>query len=295
MTSSNTKAKAKPGRRIENLIWEFKNNKQAIFSLVYISVILLISIFVVFSPNDPNAIDVTGKLKPPSSLHWFGTDDMGRDYFMRVLYGGRVSLLVGILAMFTSIFIGVGAGMASGYFGGIIDTVLMRFVDVLSSIPWIIMVMVISMVFKKGLISLILVIGVLGWMEIARLIRSEVLSVKERDYIKYAVFIGVNPWRIMFTHILPTVFPTVITASTASIASAIMVESALSFLGKGVAAPMSSWGSLLQSSQKFLQKAPYMAIIPGVFIILTVFSFNKLGEVVRVFAEPRVISGEEDV
>ena len=196
--------------------------------------------------------------------------------------------------MFTSIFIGVSAGMAAGYFGGIIDTVLMRFVDVMSSIPWIIMVMVIGMVFKKGLVSLILIIGVLGWLEIARLIRSEVLSVKERDYVRYAAFIGVSPWRIMATHILPAVLPTVITASTASIASAIMVESVLSFLGRGVAAPMSSWGSLLQSSQKFLQKAPYMAVLPGIFIILTVFSFNKLGEVLRVFVEPKIMSGEQD-
>ena len=281
-------------RRIDNLVWELKNNKQAVFSLIYIIIILLVSVLVMFSTVDPDAIDVAGKLKPPSGQHWFGTDDMGRDYFIRVLYGGRVSLLVGILAMFTSIFIGVSAGMAAGYFGGIIDTVLMRFVDVMSSIPWIIMVMVIGMVFKKGLVSLILIIGVLGWLEIARLIRSEVLSVKERDYVRDAVFIGVSPWRIMATHILPAVLPTVITASTASIASAIMVESALSFLGRGVAAPMSSWGSLLQSSQKFLQKAPYMAVLPGIFIILTVFSFNKLGEVLRVFVEPKVISGEQD-
>ena len=281
-------------RRIDNLVWELKNNKQAVFSLIYIIIILLVSVLVMFSTVDPDAIDVAGKLKPPSGQHWFGTDDMGRDYFIRVLYGGRVSLLVGILAMFTSIFIGVSPGMAAGYFGGIIDTVLMRFVDVMSSIPWIIMVMVIGMVFKKGLVSLILIIGVLGWLEIARLIRSEVLSVKERDYVRYAVFIGVSPWRIMATHILPAVLPTVITASTASIASAIMVESALSFLGRGVAAPMSSWGSLLQSSQKFLQKAPYMAVLPGIFIILTVFSFNKLGEVLRVFVEPKVMSGEQD-
>ena len=281
-------------RRIDNLVWELKNNKQAVFSLIYIIIILLVSVLVMFLTVDPDAIDVAGKLKPPSGQHWFGTDDMGRDYFIRVLYGGRVSLLVGILAMFTSIFIGVSAGMAAGYFGGIIDTVLMRFVDVMSSIPWIIMVMVIGMVFKKGLVSLILIIGVLGWLEIARLIRSEVLSVKERDYVRYAVFIGVSPWRIMATHILPAVLPTVITASTASIASAIMVESALSFLGRGVAAPMSSWGSLLQSSQKFLQKAPYMAVLPGIFIILTVFSFNKLGEVLRVFVEPKVMSGEQD-
>lgn len=185
--------------------------------------------------------------------------------------------------------------MISGYFGGIVDSILMRAVDVLSAIPWIIMVMVVGMVFGRGFVSLILVIGLLSWMEIARLVRSEVLSIKERDYVKYAAFIGISPWKVMYSHILPAVLPTMITASTAAIASSIMVESALSFLGRGIAAPMSSWGSLLQNAQKFLQKAPYMAIIPGILIILTVFSFNKLGEVLRVFAEPAVMSGEKDV
>lgn len=282
-------------RRLNNLLFELKNNKQALFALIYVLMIVLISIFVVFINIDPDAIDVTGSLKPPSVMHWFGTDDIGRDYFIRVLYGGRVSIAVGILSMFTSIFIGIFIGMVSGYFGGLVDSVLMRAVDVLSAIPWIIMVMVVGMVFGRGFVSLILVIGLLSWMEIARLVRSEVLSIKERDYVKYSVFIGTSPWRVMYSHILPAVFPTIITASTAAIASSIMVESALSFLGRGIAAPMSSWGSLLQNAQKFLQKAPYMAIIPGILIILTVFSFNKLGEVLRVFAEPAVMSGEKDV
>lgn len=282
-------------RRLDNLVFELKSNKQALFALVYVLMIVLISIFVIFINIDPNAIDVTGSLKAPSAMHWFGTDDIGRDYFIRVLYGGRVSLAVGVLAMFTSIFIGILIGMISGYFGGIVDSILMRAVDVLSAIPWIIMVMVVGMVFGRGFVSLILVIGLLSWMEIARLVRSEVLSIKERDYVKYAEFIGISPWRVMYSHILPAVLPTMITASTAAIASSIMVESALSFLGRGIAAPMSSWGSLLQNAQKFLQKAPYMAVIPGILIILTVFSFNKLGEVLRVFAEPAVMSGEKDV
>ena len=282
-------------RRLNNLLFELKNNKQALFALIYVLMIVLTSILVIFINIDPDAIDVTGSLKPPSAMHWFGTDDIGRDYFIRVLYGGRVSIAVGILSMFTSIFIGIFIGMVSGYFGGLLDSVLMRAVDVLSAIPWIIMVMVVGMVFGRGFVSLILVIGLLSWMEIARLVRSEVLSIKERDYVKYSVFIGTSPWRVMYSHILPAVFPTIITASTAAIASSIMVESALSFLGRGIAAPMSSWGSLLQNAQKFLQKAPYMAIIPGILIILTVFSFNKLGEVLRVFAEPAVMSGEKDV
>lgn len=277
----------KKNRRLENVKYEFKQNKQAIFAAIYLVAIILISIFVVFTSVDPDAIDVANKFQSPSAQHWFGTDELGRDYFIRVLYGGRVSLLVGVLAMVTSIVWGVTIGMISGYFGGFIDNLLMRLVDVFSAIPWIIMVTVVSLLFKRGLASIILVIGLFSWMEVARLVRSEVMSAKEREYVHYAKFIGRSPIRVMTSHVLPSILPTIITAATAQIASAIMVESSLSFLGIGVAAPMSSWGSLLQSSQQYLQRAPYMAVLPGILIILTVYSFNKLGDVLRVFVEPR--------
>lgn len=283
----------KKNRRLENVLYELRHNKQAIFAATYLLVIILISIFIVFVNVDPDAIDVTNKLQGPSAAHWFGTDEMGRDYLARVLYGGRVSLLFGVLAMLTSIFLGVSIGMTAGYFGGLVDNILMRLVDIFSSIPWIIMVTVVGLLFKKGLFSIVIVIGLFSWMEIARLVRSEVLSSKEREYVQYAKFIGVNPLSIMIKHVLPAVFPTIITAATAIIASAIMTESSLSFLGLGVQQPMSSWGSLLQSSQQYLQKAPYMAILPGILIILTVYSFNKLGDVLRVFVEPKITAGEK--
>ena len=283
----------KKNRRLENVLYELRHNKQAIFAATYLLGIILISIFIVFVNVDPDAIDVTNKLQGPSAAHWFGTDEMGRDYLARVLYGGRVSLLVGVLAMLTSIFLGVSIGMTAGYFGGLVDNILMRLVDIFSSIPWIIMVTVVGLLFKKGLFSIVIVIGLFSWMEIARLVRSEVLSSKEREYVQYAKFIGVNPLSIMIKHVLPAVFPTIITAATAIIASAIMTESSLSFLGLGVQQPMSSWGSLLQSSQQYLQKAPYMAILPGILIILTVYSFNKLGDVLRVFVEPKITAGEK--
>lgn len=283
----------KKNRRLENVLYELRHNKQAIFAATYLLVIILISIFIVFVNVDPDAIDVTNKLQGPSAAHWFGTDEMGRDYLARVLYGGRVSLLVGVLAMLTSIFLGVSIGMTAGYFGGLVDNILMRLVDIFSSIPWIIMVTVVGLLFKKGLFSIVIVIGLFSWMEIARLVRSEVLSSKERECVQYAKFIGVNPLSIMIKHVLPAVFPTIITAATAIIASAIMTESSLSFLGLGVQQPMSSWGSLLQSSQQYLQKAPYMAILPGILIILTVYSFNKLGDVLRVFVEPKITAGEK--
>lgn len=263
-----------------------KQDKSAVLALSFLILVLLVSITVQWIPIDPDKLDVLHSLAAPSLQHPFGTDDVGRDYFIRVLYGGRVSLLIGFLAMVMSMSIGVALGLISGYFGGIIDAVLMRLVDVISSIPWIIMVMVIGMLFGRGFLSLILVIGLLSWMEIARLIRSEVLSLKGREYVQYARFLGVPAWKILLSHIFPSILPTTITAATASVASSIMVESALSFLGRGISAPMSSWGSLLQNAQKFLQKAPYMAVLPGILIILTVLSFNKLGEVFRKSLEP---------
>ena len=148
----------KKNRRLENVKYEFKHNKLAIFAAIYLIAIILVSVFVVFSSVDPDALDVAHKLQSPSSAHWFGTDELGRDYFIRVLYGGRVSLVVGVLAMLTSIVIGVTVGMVAGYFGGIVDNILMRIVDVFSSIPWIIMVTVVGLLFKKGLASIIIVI-----------------------------------------------------------------------------------------------------------------------------------------
>ena len=284
----------KTNRRWENVKYEFRHNGQAMFAAAYLIIIILISIFIVFCNVDPDAIDVVNKLSGPSAEHWFGTDELGRDYLVRVLYGGRVSLVVGVLAMVTSIVIGVMVGMIAGYFGGLVDSILMRIVDVFSAIPWIIMVTVVSLLFKKGIASIIIVIGLFSWMGIARLVRSEVLSAKEREYVQYAKFIGVHPMMVIVKQVLPTVFPTIITAATAEIANAIMTESSLSFLGLGVAAPMSSWGSLLQSSQQYLQKAPYMAILPGILIILTVYSFNKLGDVLRVYVEPKITAGESN-
>lgn len=284
----------KTNRRWENVKYEFRHNGQAMFAAAYLIIIILISIFIVFCNVDPDAIDVVNKLSGPSAEHWFGTDELGRDYLVRVLYGGRVSLVVGVLAMVTSIVIGVMVGMIAGYFGGLVDSILMRIVDVFSAIPWIIMVTVVSLLFKKGIASIIIVIGLFSWMGIARLVRSEVLSAKEREYVQYAKFIGVHPMMVIVKQVLPAVFPTIITVATAEIANAIMTESSLSFLGLGVAAPMSSWGSLLQSSQQYLQKAPYMAILPGILIILTVYSFNKLGDVLRVYVEPKITAGESN-
>lgn len=280
-------------RRFDIVKRKFLSDKGMWLAAGFLALVIIASIAVSFTGLDPEAIDVTKMLQEPSSEHWFGTDELGRDYFARVLYGARVSLIVGVLAMLTSVVIGVTVGMIAGYFGGIVDAICMRTVDVICAIPWIIMVTVVSLLFKKGLASIIIVIGCFSWMEIARLVRTETMSAKNREYVQYAELIGVSKFKIILQHILPTIFPVIITAATSAIANAIMVESSMSFLGIGIQPPMSSWGSLLQTAQTNLSKAPYMALIPGLLIVLTICSFNKLGDLLRLYAEPRVTQEEE--
>lgn len=279
-------------RRIKNFKDELKNSKSAIFSVAFLIFIIFISVFAFLIPINPDVTNTANMLQTPSIGHLFGTDELGRDYLTRTIYGGRVSLIVGVLAMIISTSIGVLVGTVSGYLGGKIDNILMRFVDIISSIPWLILVTVISIFLKPGLQTIIIVIGLFTWMEIARLVRAETLSIKEREYVLYAISIGQSSKTIIVKHIIPSVFPTIIIASTTSIAGAIMTESSLSFLGLGIQQPMSSWGNLLQNAQGNLQSAPYMAILPGVLIILTIYSFNKLGNTLRVIVEPKTAGGE---
>lgn len=252
-----------------------------VLSALFLLVLICLSLVAPLLPLDPTVTNVSQMSQPPSWQHLFGTDEVGRDYFIRVVYGGRVSLLVGILAMLTATFIGTVIGLVAGYFGGWLDNVLMRAVDVLSAIPWLVLVIVLSVFLKPGLSTIVIVIGGFSWMNIARLIRAETLAAKERDYVAYGQFIGQKSLTIIAKHVFPSVLPTLIVAATNSISSAIMTESALSFLGMGIQQPMSSWGSLLQNAQATLQSAPYMAILPGLFVVLTVYSFNNLGDFVK--------------
>lgn len=252
-----------------------------LFSVLFLLLLVALSLLAPVLPLDPNTTNVSQMNQPPSLDHLFGTDNVGRDYFARVLYGGRISLLVGILAMLASVLIGSLVGIVAGYFGGLMDSILMRTVDVLSSIPWLVLVIVLSVFLKPGLTTIIIVIGGFSWMRFSRLIRAETLSAKTHDYVSYARFIGVKPWTIIRRHILPSILPTLIVAASSSISSAIMTESALSFLGIGIQQPLASWGSLLQNAQSTLQSAPYMAILPGLFILLTIYSFNNVGDLIR--------------
>ncbi len=286
---------ARPKRRnirLEAAWLSFKRDKTAIVSLSLLLIVVVACLIAPLLPLDPNATDLANRFAGPSLQHIFGTDEYGRDYLARVLYGGRVSLLVGVLAMLTSLVIGILVGTIAGLMGGIVDAILMRIVDILSSIPWLVLVTVLALFMGQGIGSIILVIGCFSWMEISRIVRAETQSIKERDFVQYAQLCGVSTFTVIVRHIVPSALPTILTASTTSLASAIMTESSLSFLGVGIQQPDSSWGSLLQAAQATMQNDIMMALIPGLLIVIVIFAFNKLGNILRVFADPQVMSGE---
>lgn len=269
------------------MIAQFKQQKAGIAALIVLGIFVLAALLAFLAPNDPNKIVVMERLQGPSAAHWFGTDDYGRDYFARALYGGRVSLSVGFLSMIISVTLGTAVGTVAGYFGGKIDNLLMRIVDILMSIPSFFLMLILNAYLRPGIGTIVFIIGILSWMSISRIVRAETLSVKQREYVLYAKVSGQSTFRIITKHIIPSIMPTIIVSATINIASAILMESSLSFLGLGIKQPNSSWGSMLNDAQGFISDAPYMAIFPGLFILLTVLSFNFLGDIFRVAFEPK--------
>nr|WP_312214105.1 ABC transporter permease [Clostridioides sp.] len=266
---------------LERLKDNIKGNNLAMIAFIVIIVFCLASILAFLSPFDPNKINITERLLSPNKTNIFGTDNMGRDYFTRTLYGGRVSLTVGFLSMLISTSVGTFVGAISGYFGGVIDAFITRVLDILMSIPTFFLILVINSFFGSSIKNIIIVIGLLGWMSVARVVRSETLSIKEREYVLYAKSLGQRPLKIITKHIIPSILPTVIVTASINIANSVLMESSLSFLGLGVQQPNSSWGSMLKDAQGFLTDAPHMAMFPGLFILLTVLSFNLIGDTLR--------------
>ncbi len=274
-------------RIIDNLNHQLKENRLAMLSVITVLILIIASGLAFLAPHDPNRIDVMAHLQAPSQEHWFGTDPLGRDYFARALHGGRVSLLVGFLSMIISTAIGTLVGTVAGYAGGRVDSIIMRIIDILMSVPTFFLILILNAYLKPGVQNIILIIGLFSWMGTARIVRGETLSVKKREYVLYSNVIGEKAGPVIFRHIIPNIFPTVIVVSTLNIASAIMTESALSFLGLGVRQPDSSWGSMLKGAQSYMGEAPYLAIFPGMLILLTVLSFNVLGDAIRLAMDPR--------
>ncbi len=269
----------------------YKNiNKNLILYLGLIIVIFFIflAIFAPFITSyEPDEINMTEIFLPPSEKHLFGTDELGRDVFTRVVYGSRISLFVGIVAVGISIIIGVILGLISGYFGGIIDSIIMRFTDVMLCFPSFFLILAVIAFLNPSIINVMVIIGLTGWMGVARLVRAETMSVKTREYIIAAKLSGLNHSKILFKHIMPNVLAPVFVTATLGMAGAILTESSLSFLGLGVQPPTASWGNILTAGKDNIMFAWWLSLFPGVAILVTALGYNMLGEGLRDFLDPK--------
>lgn len=266
------------GRR---LALKLKSNKLAMACLVILILILCASALASLSPYDPDAMNVQEKLVSPSLAHPFGTDMYGRDYFTRALYGGRISLTVGLMAAVCAVAVGTVIGTFSGYMGGWIDAVIMRLTDCFMALPSFLLMIVLNAIITPGVSTLVLVISFFSWPSMARIARAKTMSIKERDYVTAARNLGASSVRIIFRHIVPNMIGEIVVTLSLVVASAILTEASLSYLGLGVQLPMSSWGSMLQDAQSSFLMRPSLSIYPGLLILLTVLSFNILGNVVQ--------------
>jgi peptide/nickel transport system permease protein len=242
----------------------------------------------VLAPNDPGKTEVSLKLKPPSFEHYLGTDQLGRDVFSRMLYGSRVSLSVGFVAVAISILIGILVGAVAGYYAGWVDSFVMRFVDIMLCFPSFFLILTVVALLGPSLFKVMVVIGITSWMGTSRFVRAEFLSLRERDYVQAAKALGVKDSRIIFRHILPNALAPVFVTATLDVATAILVEAGLSFLGFGVQPPAPSWGNILTEGRTYIFDAWWLTIFPGLAILITVLSFNLLGEGLRDALDPRL-------
>ena len=263
-------------------------NKIAAVCLMILCVIITAALMAPLSSVDPDYMDVMNKMAGPSREHWFGTDELGRDSFTRALYGSRVSLLVGFATMVVSVTAGTCVGAVSGYAGGKIDIILMRIVDMFQSVPSLLMIIVIFSFVPNNMVTLVLMLALFSWTGVARIVRAQKLTLKERDFVIAAKTLGVSHVKIILKHIIPNMTTQIIVAASLSIAGAILDESALSYLGYGVALPKASWGSMLQNAQQYILYDPLLALIPGMFILLTVLCFNILGDALQYALDPRL-------
>ncbi|MFJ5670564.1 oligopeptide ABC transporter permease [Bacillus safensis] len=269
---------------------KFFKNKLAVAGSVILLIIIFSAIFApVIAPYAPEHQDLLKRLQPPSAEHFMGTDKFGRDIFSRVLYGARVSLLVGFVSVVGAITIGTVVGAVAGYFKGFVDSLLMRFVDVVLSIPDIFLLITLVTIFKPGIDKLILIFALTGWTTTARLIRSEFLSLRTREFVLAARTIGTKNHVIIFSHILPNCIGPIIVSATLKVGSVILAESTLSYLGFGIQPPTASWGNMLQDAQNFsiMVQAWWYPLFPGLLILLTVLCFNFLGDGLRDALDPK--------
>lgn len=271
----------------QSLISLFRN-KLAAAGLLLIALFALAALLApAISPSDPAAQRLTERLSPPSALHALGTDDLGRDVLSRMIYGARVSISVGIIAVGIAVLIGTLLGLISGYFGGWADAVIMRTVDIMLCFPTFFLILLVIAFLEPNIYNVMIVIGATSWPGLARLVRAQVLSLREREFVQAAKLLGLSKPRIFFVHLLPNVITPVIVSATLGVGDAILTESGLSFLGLGVQPPMSSWGQMLTAGKDYIYMAWWLSLFPGLAILATVLAFNLLGEGLRDALDPR--------
>ena len=239
------------------------------------------------APYDPDDINVKFILLEPSAQHWMGTDGLGRDVLSRMLYGGRISLLVGLVAVGISTAIGILLGALAGYYRGWVDTLIMRLVDVMLSIPSFFLILAVIAFLTPSIYNVMIVIGLTSWMGVTRLVRAEFLSLSSREFVQAARALGAKDARLIFTHLLPNSLTPIIVSSVLGVAGAVLLESGLSFLGLGVQAPQASWGNILSDGKNYIQFAWWLSLFPGLAILMTVLGYNLLGEGLRDALDPR--------
>jgi len=304
-TNEQSNTEIRPPETMTKLAWRrFRRHPGALVGSVVLAFLILSILLAPLSPYDPEKSDIKNKYQAPSLQHPFGTDGLGRDQFTRVLFGGRISLLVGFMVMTITIVIGVPVGALAGYFGGWVDNLLMRIIDTALSLPSLLVLILLMAILREtdlpiiknnSVLTIAVVLGILSWPTVARLVRAVFLTFREMEYVMAAEALGASDGRIMVGEILPNGFGPIIVEATLEVGYAIMEESGLSFLGFGIMPPTPSWGNLLNSAQQHLTQYPWLAIYPGVMIFLTIISINYIGDGLRDALDPyKVISKVEE-
>ena len=266
-----------------------RRNAMFILGLIIVLGVTFAAVFApLIAPFDPNELHLDAILKAPCAEFPLGTDRLGRDVRSRLLYGGRVSLWVGFVAVGISISIGALLGLVSGYFGGLVDEIVMRFVDIMLCFPSFFLILAVVAFLEPSLFNIMVVIGLTSWMGVARLVRAETLTLREREFVSAARLAGTSTWRIMTRHILPNAMAPVTISAILGIGGAILIESGLSFLGLGVQPPQASWGNMLMDGKSVIEEASWLSLFPGLAILITVLGYNLLGESLRDFLDPRL-------
>ncbi|MCY3978271.1 MAG: ABC transporter permease [Chloroflexi bacterium] len=271
--------------------YEFRRNRFALVGAVFIIFIALMAILApVVSTHDPYKQSLRKRMKPPSAEHFLGTDELGRDFYSRLAYGARVSLFVGIVGTAAGVISGTIVGLISGFFGGWTDTLVMRVIDVMYAFPGIVLAILFVAVLGPSLFNLIIVLAIWATPTLSRIVRSNVLSLKEQDYVQAARALGAGRLRIMFLHLLPNTLAPIIVYATLGVAGAILTTAGLGFLGLGVQPPQAEWGNMLSNGRQYLRKAPLLMVFPGALISMTVISINLIGDALRDALDPYIQS-----